>query len=328
MRLPIDTETRSLAYPVYQTSKNTFVIPATRSHYRTLSSHIYYTNAYDTSIEFYKAAKLPGRDSPVSCIFLKRPKITHELVKASSATILDELENAKWECEGAPLRISHTGEARKTLVTRRKTCEQEADDSFSMPGAEYPFLVVEVADSQSHADLYKKLFRWAQGTKATCQVMVAFEVEKVSQADYRILTSVIKNRKIPSPRPGKPNGYRIVMDYVYKRLDISSQLHPGSFTISATEVCREESKLDAATKASVVTIALAGFNGSAKAAIRAKKAEDAQVAQGGPQYDSDQEDASTPSSSGAGSLEEDMAEIAAEEDYGSGDDPEDLDYDA
>ncbi|KAL8955072.1 MAG: hypothetical protein Q9193_006926, partial [Seirophora villosa] len=89
------------------------------------------------------------------------------------------------------------------------------------------------------------------------------------------------------------------------------------------------SKLDAATKARVVTIPFAFFYSGALAAIEAKEAEDAQKAQGKPQYDSDQEDVSTPSSSGAGSLEEDMAaEIAAEDDSDTGNDPEDLEYDA
>ncbi|KAL8975015.1 MAG: hypothetical protein Q9197_000748 [Variospora fuerteventurae] len=247
------------------------------------------------------------------------PSVAHELVKALIAEIEDEIDDAKWIYNGRSVPISKTGEATRTLVSRGRIWEQEPDESYAIAESEYPFLVVEAADSQRHADLSKKLHRWAQGTKGRCKVMVAFELEQAPLVGYRILISVIKNKKVPHPRPGKPDGFLVVSEGVHDRLDISSSTCPGSLTISPTEVCPEDWELDAATKARVITIPLALFRPSARAAIREKMAQDERIAQGAPKYDSDQEDVSTPSSSESGSLVDEMLGWEV-------DDPQDLDY--
>ncbi|KAI4256706.1 MAG: hypothetical protein L6R42_006059 [Xanthoria sp. 1 TBL-2021] len=320
-RLITDPFERSLAFPVYPTSESSFLIPATRSHYRTLRAYIYRTDARSVSIEFLKAARLPGRTSPVPCIALNMPSVGHELLKVSSALIADDIKRANWQYKGKPFNVLKTGKATRTLVTRRKIWSQEPYESFALPGREFPFLVVEVADSQRHKDLIKKLHRWAQGSKAQCKVMIAFELEKLPRGDYRILMSVTKNKKVPIPEP--PNGFRVVSDTVHDRVDISSQNYTGSFTISATEVCPEEWELDAVTKASDITISFNQFRGSALAAIEEKMAEVARNAQGDPTPDPDQEDVSTPSSSESGSLADELLALESESEE---DDAQDPDY--
>ncbi|KAL8986780.1 MAG: hypothetical protein Q9177_003958 [Variospora cf. flavescens] len=318
---PLDPETRSLAYPVHRTSETTFLIPATQSDYRALSLHMHRTDARSASIKYRKSAVLPGRSSPVSCIVLGMPSVAHEVVKALSTLIEKRISDANWSYDGKRVPISKTGAATRTLVNRGKVWKQEPDESYAITLSEFPFLVVEAADSQSRTDLSKKLHRWAQGTKGVCKVIIAFQLEKDPQVGYRVLMSVIKNKKVPHPSPGKPNGFLVVSEGVHDRVDISSQACPGSLTISATEVCPEEWELDAATKARVVTIFLAVFEFSALAAIEEKKAEDVRNAQGAPKYDSDQEDVSTPSSSESGSLVDEMMAWEV-------DDPQDLDYES
>ncbi|KAI4125145.1 MAG: hypothetical protein LQ341_007001 [Variospora aurantia] len=311
----------SLAYPVHRTSETTFLIPATQSDYRALSLHMHRTDARSASIKYRKSAVLPGRSSPVSCIVLGMPSVAHEVVKALSTLIEKRISDANWSYDGKRVPISKTGAATRTLVNRGKVWKQEPDESYAITLSEFPFLVVEAADSQSRADLSKKLHRWAQGTKGVCKVIIAFQLEKDPQVGYRVLMSVIKNKKVPHPSPGKPNGFLVVSEGVHDRVDISSQACPGSLTISATEVCPEEWELDAATKARVVTIFLAVFEFSALAAIEEKKAEDVRNAQGAPKYDSDQEDVSTSSSSESGSLVDEMMAWEV-------DDPQDLDYES
>lgn len=213
----------------------------------------------------------------------------------------------------------------RILVTRKGTWKQEADESYAIEGSEYPFLVIEAVDTQTHASLRMKLHGWAQGTKTRCKVVFVFELERIDQLDYRILMSVIKNNKVPSPRPDRPNGFRVVQECVHDRIDISSSACPGSFAISAREVCPEEWRLDPATEARVVDIPFALFRASALAAIREKKAQVARAAGGGPSpRNSDQEDASTPSSSTSGSFAD---EILTGESGSEEDDQQDVNYD-
>ncbi|KAL9031060.1 MAG: hypothetical protein Q9196_000870 [Gyalolechia fulgens] len=250
------------------------------------------------------------------------PKVTHEVVKNFAALIEAEIDDAKWEHNGQPVLISRTGEAERVLVKRVKTWKQEPDESFAIQGSDYPFLVVEAVDSQRPAELHRKLHGWAQGTLARCKIMVVFEVEKTAD-DYRILMSVIKNRKTLSPRPDYPHGFRVSSDYIHDRLDISAPGCPGSLSIDPAEVCPEEWELDAATKARVVDIPLNLFRASARLAIIEKRAQVERDTRGPGPYNPDQEDVSTPSSSASNSLAHDMMAF----DSGSEpDDPRDLDY--
>ncbi|KAL8941747.1 MAG: hypothetical protein Q9211_001693 [Gyalolechia sp. 1 TL-2023] len=250
------------------------------------------------------------------------PKVGHEVTKALAALIEIAINAAKWEYNGQPVPISRTGEAERVLVKRGRTWKQEPDESYAIQGSDYPFLVVEVVDSQRPADLYGKLHGWAQGTNARCKIMVVFELENTAD-DYRILMSVIKNRKTVSPRPDHPDGFRVSSDYVHDRVDISALGCPGSLSINAVEVCPEEWELDAVTKARVVDIPLNQFYASAQSAILEKRAQVQRDTRGPDPYNPDQENVSTPSSSASNSLAHDMMVF----DSGSEpDDPRDLDY--
>ncbi|KAL8913405.1 MAG: hypothetical protein Q9171_001784 [Xanthocarpia ochracea] len=250
------------------------------------------------------------------------PKAAHEVVKALAALIETEINDANWKHNCQPVPISKTGEAERALVKRDRIWKQQPDESYAIQGSDYPFLVVEAVDSQRPADLQRKLHGWAHGTKARCKIMVVFEVEETTD-DYRILMSVIKNKKVLIPRDDHPHGFRISLDYVHDRVEISAPNCAGSLSISAEEVCPEEWELDAVTKARVVDIPLNQFRASARVAIIEKRAQVARDARGPGPYNPDQEDVSTPSSSFSNSLAHDMMvfESGSEQD-----DPEDLDY--
>ncbi|KAL8917484.1 MAG: hypothetical protein Q9208_007929 [Pyrenodesmia sp. 3 TL-2023] len=303
-RWQLDFETRSLAYPVYQVNERSFFIPATRSDYRNLCSHIDKTDARSTTIKFLKSAQLPDRSKTISGIAVTMPKVGHEILKSLAILVESEVKDAKWEYQGQQVRISKTGEADRVLVRRDKKWTQQPDESYVIPGSEYPFLVVEAVDSQGDKDLRKKLHGWAQGTKTRCKIIVVLEMEKTTQDDYRVVMSIIKNRKVPCPRPNYPQGFRVESEYECDRVEISSPACQGSFNISPAEVCPEEWELDAVTRARVIHIPLVQFRPSALLAIEEKQAQVARDAQGGPSpYNSDQEEVSTPSSSGSlGSL--------------------------
>ncbi|KAL9028494.1 MAG: hypothetical protein Q9196_003149 [Gyalolechia fulgens] len=306
---------RSLAYPVYRINQRLFWVPATHSDYRTLRSHIDKTDASKTSIEFLKSARLPDRNTPIACIALTMPKAGHEVAKGCGMVMYQRMTAAQWLYMGKPLSITPAGSTERTLVRPNNiTVKQEPDDSYSVTGEKYPFLVLEVRDGQSKKDLKRKLHRWLNYTNNKVKIVCVFEVEPGSAGGYRILASVIKAKKRPAPTPQAPNRHRLERVFVHDRVDISSQEHPGTFTISAAEVYPEEWPLDPAAKDNYLTITLASLHAVALIAVNEKVAEVARDAkEGGPSpYNSDQEAVSTPSSSNS-----------MEEEWHSGGEPDD-----
>lgn len=207
----------------------------------------------------------------------------------------------------------------RTLVRHdNSTVTQEPDDSYSVTGERYPFVVIEVRDSQPKKDLKNKVHRWLYYSKNQVKIACVFVVEAGSVNEYQILASIIKAEKRPSPTPQRPNRYRIQPVVVFDRVDISSQEHPGTFTISAAEVYPEEWPLDPAAQNNYVTISLASLHITALVAIKEKLAQMKRDAEeGGAMYNSDQEGVSTPSSSG--SLEEEWFSGSELDDLDDGD---------
>ncbi|KAL8937484.1 MAG: hypothetical protein Q9216_004393, partial [Gyalolechia sp. 2 TL-2023] len=209
----------------------------------------------------------------------------------------------------------------RTLVRKdNSTVNQEPDESLSVSGAEYPFLVVEVRDGQSIKELGQKVHRWIQWTKNKVKIVCVLEIEPEPENSYRVLASIIKARREPAVTPQKPNGFVIETEYVFDRVDISTDEPQGAFTISAKEVYPEEWTPDPAAIGNCLTVTLASFRSTALEAIVAKvEQRKRDLSQGVPgPYDSDQEGASTPSRSGS-----------LEDEWQSGsepDDPTDGDY--
>ncbi|KAL9001656.1 MAG: hypothetical protein Q9188_005376 [Gyalolechia gomerana] len=230
------------------------------------------------------------------------PKVGHEALKGCGGDIWLRMRAAKWQYNGEELSITREGGAVRTLVRKdNSTINQEPDEFLSVSGAEYPFLIVEVRDGQNIKDLGEKVHRWIQWSKNKVKIVCVFEIEPDPENSYRVLATIIKARRKPAVTPQKPNGFIIEPEYVFDRVDISTEEPQGAFTISATEVYPEEWTPDPAAIGNCVTITLASFRSTALEAIIAKvEQRKRDSSQGGPSpYNSDQEGVSTPSSSGS-----------------------------
>lgn len=190
---------------------------------------------------------------------------------------------------------------------------QEPDASWAIEGFDYPFVVVEVCDSQTIKELKRKVHRWIHYSNNNVKIVCFFEIEAVpTEARYRMLASVIKAEKHPNPSPEKPNGFKIVPRVAVHRQDISTECNTGAFTISAAEVYPDEWQ-ESLTTDTHVTITLTSLYSRAFASVREKAA---QVARDGEEvrpWNPDEEEVWTPSSSGSW-----------EDDYQSPSEPDDL----
>lgn len=227
-------------------------------------------------------------------------KLGHEVAKEIGPIIYGKLITAKFEDNGTPLKVVPTGEAERTLVYKDDSrFNRRPDTSYSLSGAEYPFLILEVKDAQSLADFRSKIRAWVKWTKAKVKIVCAFEFQKIRGApdeQYRILASVIKCVKHFDPSPTRPGRFVIRKNWVVRGEDISSQPSQASFTINKAEMMSMDEPRDGTTDTDCVTIDLASFYGQAAQAVYEKLEQKKREAQDKEpdryEYDSDQSDES------------------------------------
>lgn len=230
------------------------------------------------------------------------------MVSQLLSDLIDVLANTYWK--------------ERMLVSKDNSREyQEPDDSMALAGADMPFLVFEVRDSQSKKELKRKVRIWTRYSNSTVRIL---EIESQFEETYCVLASVLKVERRSEPTPDKPERFVHKTLRAIRRVNISSRESQDTFTIDEGEI-RSQNAMRNPTDANSVTISLGTFFPTARQVVSEKKAEkERKKKENGPnrrQYDPNQSSASTSATSSFDEKEEDT-----DSDYSDHSEDGDLDY--
>ncbi|KAL8913397.1 MAG: hypothetical protein Q9171_001776 [Xanthocarpia ochracea] len=318
------------AYPVYQVGRGQFLVPATKSDYRVLRRLQDRTSARTATLRFIESSRVPGGSRRISCISIKMPDVLHDSLKSVDSEISRILNKQGWTYKGEVLRIAQTGSQDcKLKFSRRATRQrriQQPDSSLLTVGAKFPFLVVEVANSQTQKSVDKKVHWWVQGSKQHLKVIIVLRVKKKPDSLY-IYMDVIKPSVVSTFIPGHPNGFRVEKEYVLQNEEIYPGTSQTNFAIHYAEVLPRESAQTSQSDQPSATIDLKKFYKIAKQAVTnltAQKGDDDSSSG----YDTDQESTpSTPTDSKKSLPKDEEQSIETKEESSCEYEPDDSDND-
>ncbi|KAL8646854.1 MAG: hypothetical protein Q9226_006686 [Calogaya cf. arnoldii] len=254
--------TRALAYPVYQIHQDLFNVPATYSDFQLFHRYRGQTNARKVKASFDPQVVFPSSTKTSPCISVEMPGEAHEDMKSCLNIIEYALKAAGWTLPGGRL-IKYKDKRSKALeLTIRqggqvKTSHPQPDGALSVDD-NYPFLVMEIAVSQTQNSLALKVHNWVQGCRANIKIIVTFELEPDAAGPTRCLASVIRVRKQINPQ--NPQLWSMVGDRVIDREEVwpNPPTSPGAIIINLADVLPKDT-IDHRTPPDPIRIPLSEF---------------------------------------------------------------------
>ncbi|KAL8881866.1 MAG: hypothetical protein Q9198_001017 [Flavoplaca austrocitrina] len=202
------------------------------------------------------------------------PGSLHETLKNVDDKIVGVLDAQNWTYKGEPLEIACTGSQACKLkfshLAKRQCIVQEADASLCHVDAKFPFLVVEVADSQPIKSVKKKVHYWLQGSKQHLKYVIVLRVDRLS-TPLRVFADVIKPRAVDANVPEHPLKFRVEEDYVVENVEVYPRVPSESFRIYYGEVLPKDWELPSEAGSVFATIDLSLFHRIAARAVTNSK---------------------------------------------------------
>ncbi|KAI4182005.1 MAG: hypothetical protein LQ346_006665 [Caloplaca aetnensis] len=241
----------TLAYPVYKTEQDVFLVPATHSDFRVFCTYQGRTNAHRATTRFEKAVVTPGYSSPRSCISVKMVTSPHEVLKQCVHGVQTTLEGADWEWRGKPLEIRNTGHTTLQLKLGEKASRAELgaepDGALRVAEAEFPFFILEVRRTQT-------------------EIICILEINDQDPTGCQVLATIIKPVKVDAPTAEKnPDRYRVEELKVIDKEQIYPARSQKAFIITREEMLPKDS-VDDGNPDAHVSIKLRVFESRAREA--------------------------------------------------------------
>ncbi|KAL8655146.1 MAG: hypothetical protein Q9210_001056 [Variospora velana] len=324
----LDSEASKLAYPVHKVSNNRFLVPATLADFRILEALQDRTAARHDTVRLCRKAKVPGHSRLVSCISITMPNPIHELLKFVSNDVRKAVRAKQWKYQGDPINIKEGGSPSCKLKlshkAQKQSCIAQPDSCLIVKGAILPFLVVEVANTETELSIQKKIHRWLQGSRLHVKLIVILRVRE-PDTNLRVIADVIKQRVTPSPNPGgNPEKFVIEPNYLVKEAEIFPTKSKETFKVYLEDVLPKYWERGPATANKHAVISLGRFHDAAEqAALHIQEQAQQRAAAGGSgPYHPNQEAISSPAGSVQGTSDDGNevdTEMADDADDGDGD---------
>ncbi|KAL8979292.1 MAG: hypothetical protein Q9205_005335 [Flavoplaca limonia] len=278
---------RSPAFPVHQIQQDLFYVPANYSDFRSLRQYQNRTNAFQALTTFGRSAVIPGSVKSTSCIAVRMPKPAHEALKPCLPTIIYSLTQARWTLNNQPVQYLDNANACKlvsiwykgrpanvlacTLTLRENGVDRSVnpspDGSIWVKDATFPFLVMEIANTQSSASLRAKVHDWAQVSRSHLKLIVSLKIEGKASTGWKVLASVTRLRKQASPTPNDPDRYVMVQDRLIDEEEIYPAATMATFTISRSDMLPKGMEHDTTGPVNPVNISLNQWSAHALTAV-------------------------------------------------------------
>ena len=194
-------------------------------------------------------------------------------------------------------------------------------------GAKFPFLVVEVANSQTQKSVDKKVFWWLQGSKQHLKLIIVLRVKKKKKPNsIHVYLDVIKPRIGSAYVPNHPDGFRVEKDYVLENVEVYPGTPQTNFAIHYADVLPRDCAQSFQSNQPPATIDLNLFHECARQAVTnltVLKGDDSSSG-----YDSDQDPTpNTPTDPEKSLPKDEVQPVQAEEESSSDYMPDDSDND-
>lgn len=141
----------------------------------------------------------------------------------------------------------------------------EPDGSLRLAEASFPFLVAEIANTQTEPSLDKKIHYWTYGSRQHLKFIVIFRIVPNKPTGYRVLVSVDKLGALARPTAANPHGFIMEPAHIIVNEEIYPKTSAATFDITLADVLPEK----ASGSSAPVTISLRSFGGPGKRAVRA-----------------------------------------------------------
>ncbi|KAL9036778.1 MAG: hypothetical protein Q9180_004100 [Flavoplaca navasiana] len=263
---------RSPAYPVHQLDADRWFIPATFSEFQALRDYQDRSNASQVLTTFTRTASLSDQTELTSCVSVKMPDAAHEALKSCiGIDIFQGLQDAEWRLNGRLIKFSDTGSAScyLTLGPNASQSERNAqpDGSVRFAGESFPFLVAEIANTQTEFSLDTKIHNWTHGSREHLKFIVSFRIEPNPFPGYRVLISVDRLERQNRPTPQNPNNFVTMAHHVIDREEIFPSTSHKTFDIACADVLPKRLRNSPNIPADVASIGLSNFRKYARRAV-------------------------------------------------------------
>ena len=141
----------------------------------------------------------------------------------------------------------------------------EPDGSLRFAGVSFPFLVAEIANTQTEPSLDKKIHYWTYGSRQHLKFIVIFRIVLNKPTVYRVLVSVDKLGALARPTTSNPHGFIMEPTHIIVNEEIYPKTSAATFDITLADVLPE----NANGSSTPVTVGLRSFGGPGKRAVRA-----------------------------------------------------------
>ncbi|KAL8993568.1 MAG: hypothetical protein Q9169_006250 [Polycauliona sp. 2 TL-2023] len=280
---------QSPAYPVHPIGVDRFLVPATFSDFRVLQNYKSRSDASRAIVNFERATTIPGHLQPTTCIRIKMLSREHEAIRPCVYIVMiARLRAAGWTLNNQRMVIEELGTACEFISIQlklrliefiaiegktrhsgeQKVTHPEPDGSIYVQGQRIPFLIMEMANSQSDKSLDQKIRMWSHGTHDALKIILAFKIRPHPTAGFRVLASVVRLRKEIVPTAEDPQNYRMARDYLINEEEIYPSESDASFTMYRADMLPKGTVENTTPAAAPVTIGLFEFSVYAEAAVR------------------------------------------------------------
>ncbi|KAL8691310.1 MAG: hypothetical protein Q9218_003439 [Villophora microphyllina] len=311
------TQARGRAFRVYQACDDVFYVPATRAHYQVLRKVQHKSEARRARTTFFKAISLPGNLGRVPSIRIQMPNAPHEILSESGSAIAVLLNNQDWRKDGKRLYYRGTGSASKSprahtdvaVLTAGTACKwklpgrrikyYQPDSSLRFPIRKaankklpFPFLIVEVAVSQTDKKLATKIHRWIQGSRGHLKYLCVLRLwPSEGTTPTKVTATIIQPCIVLAPTPPNPAEWLMDSRHIVPEVEVYPRIPTESFTISSSDTWPKYLIPDPAFSSQQVTIPFEIFHIRGEAAAAEF---DATASNASSSFHSNQRDVPTP----------------------------------
>ncbi|KAL8910109.1 MAG: hypothetical protein Q9171_004570 [Xanthocarpia ochracea] len=146
------------------------------------------------------------------------------------------------------------------LPQRKRAIFAEPGSSLYVPGARFPFLVIEAAVSQTDRSLRTKAHHWIQGNGGHLKILCLLQLRRTNGPEgYHAVVTIIRPRKVTEPTAKNPEHFCVEANHIFHEVEVFPTIPTGIFDMTLEDVLPKNAILDASTSDKHVTISLEIF---------------------------------------------------------------------
>ncbi|KAL9593368.1 MAG: hypothetical protein Q9219_007584 [cf. Caloplaca sp. 3 TL-2023] len=144
---------------------------------------------------------------------------------------------------------------------------RQPDSSVMVSGALLPFLVIEVAYTETDESIEGKIYDWTQGSKNHVRIIIVLRIRNLASNPH-VLVDIIQPVKIANPTNSDPANFRVELQYAKSGIEVYPVQSQETFQIGLDQVMPRDYIRSTATASQSVTIKLSHFHRAAMSAVK------------------------------------------------------------